>query len=205
MKKLSEQITEIFTTDENEVTLRTLMSTIDERSFGVLISIFALPSALPVPAPGYSTFFSIFLILLSVQMLLNRSHPWFPKRFMNTKIGSGTENKTVATMLKFLQFFENFSRPRFTFLYSMRISSIMLSAVMLLCAVSMISPLPLTNTLPALAIFLIGLGKVQDDGVLALLGLITAVAGLGLSITLHAALIFGGQAALDQLLVFLGQ
>jgi hypothetical protein len=64
----------------------------------------------------------------------------------------------------------------------------------------MISPLPATGTIPALAIFLIAFGMIQDDGIFAILGIFVAIIGLALSIAVHAALIIGGQAAIDQLL-----
>jgi hypothetical protein len=199
MQKLSQQITQIFNSDQEDVTLKTLLKSIDERAFGVIIAIIALPSSIPI-LPGYSAFFSVFLLFLTVQLLLNRPYPWFPERFLHTKLGTSTEDKTVSVMLKVLRFFEKFTKPRLTFLYENRLSEIALSIVMILCSLSMVSPLPATGTIPALAIFLIAFGMIQDDGFFAILGILVAIVGLALSIAVHFLLFFGGQAALDQFL-----
>ena len=56
----------------------------------------------------------------------------------------------------------------------------------LLSAAVLLLPFPLTNSLPALAIFLIGLGMLEEDGLAGLAGVLVAIAGLALG----AALVF---------------
>jgi len=59
---------------------------IGDRGFGVLLIILSLPSALPVPAPGYSTPFGILIAVLALQMIAGRTTPWLPERAARTKL-----------------------------------------------------------------------------------------------------------------------
>jgi hypothetical protein len=60
-----------------------------------------------------------------------------------------------------------------------------------LMAVSMMMPIPLTNTLPAIGIFVTGFGLLDDDGVISLGGLVLCAMG-GILTTLI--LLFGYEA-----------
>ena len=58
-------------------------------------------------------------------------------------------------------------------------------------AISMMIPIPLTNTLPAIGIFVTGFGLLDDDGIISLGGLVLCLMGATLSVTI---LIFGYEA-----------
>lgn len=62
------------------VTLQELLKLSGDRTFGFLLVMLSFPSALPVPAPGYSTPFGLLILLLAVQMLWGRHEPWLPFR-----------------------------------------------------------------------------------------------------------------------------
>ena len=57
-----------------------------------------------------------------------------------------------------------------------------------LMAISMMIPIPGTNTLPAIGIFIVGFGLLDDDGLISLMGLTVCV----LAGTLSGLIIFGG-------------
>ena len=112
----------------------------------------ALPSALPVPAPGYSIPFGIVLLLFAFQRLLGRKSPWIPKWAAKLPISIDTSGRTYAIVEKFLGFFERFVRTRFSALVSVLRIPVVIAIIF--CATCMLIPIPGTNTPPALAIFL---------------------------------------------------
>lgn len=172
------------------ITLRQVLDRLDVRSFGILLAILALPSALPVPAPGYSVPFGIALIFLGVQMVLDRDYPWFPDRLLAREIRVKEDSKFLASMTKFVAFFERFIKPRLGFVYGTHGFRRLLGAVVLTCGVSMCIPVPLTNTAPALGIFLIGLGSLEEDGLIGIGGVCVSIAGLMLAATVISLILY---------------
>jgi hypothetical protein len=175
--KLSEYISTIFENNtKKSIQFSEFLSKINHKGFGVLLAVLALPSALPFSIPGFSTPFGLAEVFLGSQLVLNRQYPWFPKVIMEKNIPTG-DSKFVEAMIKFLRFFEKFSKPRIKILSGgifYRLSGVLI----VLCGISMLLPTPFTNSLPAFAIFLIGLGLLEEDGLLILFGLVAAICGM---------------------------
>jgi len=134
-----------------------------DRGFGILLVLLSLPSALPVPAPGYSTPFGIVLFILGAQMLLGRARPWIPLWAARREIKRKTADKMISGAAKFFSYVELFIRPRFDFV-SGKGGGMLCSLLLLLMSGLMILPIPLTNTLPAMVIFCIGVALTERDG-----------------------------------------
>ncbi len=85
MARLSQELQRYFLEEErpSQVTLADILLLAKERIFGFLLVILSLPSALPVPAPGYSTPFGILIFILAVQLIIGAKIPWLPQRMMN--------------------------------------------------------------------------------------------------------------------------
>ncbi len=197
--KLSKELVNVFDQEKETVSLREILSKIDYKSFGLILTILALPSSLPVPATGYSTPFGIALFVLGAQIFLGREYPWLPEFILNKKVSSGKGKGLLDKMIKFLQFFEKFIRPRHEKYFEKRWLQILIGSVVLVCSASMISPIPLTDTVPAMGIFLIGLGMIEEDFWAVVLGLLVAFVGIFVSLTIHYLLITGGMMAIDHL------
>jgi hypothetical protein len=88
MAKLSNELQRYFfeETRPNQVTLADILLLAGERIFGFLLVILSLPSALPVPAPGYSVPFGILIFILAVQLIIGAKTPWLPPKMMNHAI-----------------------------------------------------------------------------------------------------------------------
>lgn len=186
--------------------LGTLTQGVGKQSFGLTLLLLALPSALPVPAPGYSTPFGIAILLISLQMLLGRQALWLPRRMAQIKLPSKLATKLAKAAQKFLSFSERWIRPRQMWITQ---SSAQNGFALIVAAMAtlMILPIPLTNSAPAMVIFLIGLALAESDGLLAilagLLGLIALLLYAGmlyLLITQGPEIIERGIAALKALL-----
>ena len=106
-------------------------------------------------------------------------------------------------MVKFLKFFEHFIRPRLSFVYTNGFFFRMLGCVVLACGISMCIPVPLTNTGPALGIFLIGLGTLEEDGLFGLGGAFVSFLGLVLAATVIILIAYVGWEAVDMVKDFI--
>ena len=183
LAKLSTELDRTFLQGDRteSITLRDLLDLASERTFGFLFVLLALPSALPVPAPGYSVPFGILLFLLAMQLVIGAKQPWLPPAWLDRGIKPETANGIIRKAIPWLQRVEVFSRPRLTALCTSRLGSAAIGLVVALLACSMMIPIPGTNTIPAMGIFLIGFGLLDDDGFISLVGL--TVGAIGITLT----------------------
>jgi hypothetical protein len=149
------------------LSLREITAAVGEKGFGLLLMVLALPSALPIPAPGYSTPFGVVITLVALQMILGRQTVWLPQRLGNMRIKPSLAETMLRSACRFLHKIERFILPRQLWLRG-RAGQTALGTVVLCMACLMIFPIPLTNTVPAMVIFLIGIGLAEEDGLLAL-------------------------------------
>jgi len=129
--------------------------------------VLSLPSALPVPATGYSTPFGLVFLVLGFQMLCGRLQPWLPQRARRLALKRSLADKTLQAASKLLGLVERIVRPRLAWL-NRRPGAALMSLVVLVMAGLMALPIPATNTFPALVIFLVGAGLSEKDGLLCL-------------------------------------
>ena len=181
----------------HKVTLNELLTLGGERTFGFLFVLLSLPSALPIPAPGYSTPFGIVMFLLAVQLIIGRAKPWLPAGWM----AKGFERTKVAGFISkgipWLQKIEAISRPRLSIICTSPVGRLMLGVAIALMSIAMMIPIPFTNTLPAMGIFVIGFGLLDDDGAISLAGITLCTLALGLVITSAVLLFVFGLDAKD--------
>ncbi len=158
---------------------------VGEKGFGLILMVLSLPSALPVPAPGYSTPFGIVIGLIALQMILGRQTLWIPARLQRIRIKPSLAKSMLGTATRALKKIERWIRPRQRWIRS-RPGQAGLASVILIMACLMMLPIPLTNSFPAVVIFLIGLGLSEEDGLLAV-----GAFGIGLlAVALYAGVIY---------------
>ncbi|MCM1983389.1 exopolysaccharide biosynthesis protein [Lyngbya confervoides] len=188
----------VFETCQAEhIALADLLSVAEERVFGLLFVILALPSALPIPAPGYSIPFGLALFILAVQLMLGWSTPWLPHRLAKHPFSRQKAQGILRAGTPWLQKIEAVTRPRMTYICKGRIGNLILGAAIALMAISMMIPIPGTNTIPAMGIFVLGFGLLEDDGVMSLVGLAICTVGLVVSTSIIGALLWGGSSLVD--------
>ncbi|MEL6552587.1 MAG: exopolysaccharide biosynthesis protein [Cyanobacteria bacterium J06621_11] len=169
-----------------EVTLNELLDIAGERTFGFLFVLLSLPSALPIPAPGYSTPFGVVMFLLAVQLIIGRDQPWMPEKFRKQGFERTKIQGLVGKGIPWLQKIELVARPRLTPVCTSRVGQMVIGIAIALMSISMMIPIPLTNTLPAIGIFVTGFGLLDDDGAISLGGLtICAISAAATSAILY--------------------
>ncbi|NEQ67668.1 MAG: exopolysaccharide biosynthesis protein [Symploca sp. SIO2D2] len=190
MARLSTELQRYFFEEDRQpqVKLIDILSLAGERIFGFLFVIIALPSALPVPAPGYSVPFGFVLLLLAIQLITGARRPWLPQRMMNHAIKLETVQGFVKAGIPWLKRLEAIARPRFTYICTSLPGRVVIGVAIALMSISMMIFLPLTNTLPAIGIFITSFGLIEDDGAISLAGLVVCLMGALLTTSI---LIFG--------------
>lgn len=182
-----------------KVTLAEIMELAGERIFGFLFVLLALPSALPVPAPGYSIPFGILLLFLAVQLIIGAKIPWLPQKWLNYPIPLNKVQGFIKSGTSWLQKIELISRPRLSYICTSFAGRVVIGCAIALMAISMMIPIPGTNTLPAIGIFVTGFGLLDDDGAISLGGLVLCLMGGILSASILLAIWLGGSSLLDLL------
>ena len=160
--------------EKNAFTLRQSIDLLGHRSFGLVIGLLSIPSALPIPAPGYSTPFGIAIALISTQIIIGRESLWLPKKILNIKLSQKLLNKPLKFSISFLSKIEQLTKHRFQALNSDLILKV-IATLSLFLAFLMILPIPMTNTFPAMVIFLISISISQNDGLLKIISLIIGI------------------------------
>ncbi len=166
--RLSDDIRALLTSHDGDIVLGELLQQIGDRGFGMFFIMLSLPSALPIPAAGYSTPFGIMMMLLALQMMMGRKTPWLPERAMKAKVSRKVTGFMNRGVVGFLRQFEHLVRPRFA--WASGRAGLVFAAVIIICMAGlMIIPIPGTNTAPAIVIFLVGVAITEKDGLALML------------------------------------
>lgn len=183
MARLSVELNQYFfeSPPGEKVTLGDILALAGERTFGFLFVLLALPSALPVPAPGYSVPFGIVMLLLALQLVAGRNRPWLPLSWKQKAFELKQLQGFMKAGLPWLGRLESVSRPRLSYICASLPGRIVIGVAISLMSISMMIPIPLTNTLPALGIFVTGFGLLDDDGFISIVGLTLCAMGATLT------------------------
>ncbi|MFT0798647.1 exopolysaccharide biosynthesis protein [Synechococcus sp. R5-12] len=184
---------------EGSICIEDILELAGERSFGLFLAVLSFPSALPLPAPGYSTPFGVFIVLLALQLVAGRTTPWLPKWVLQTSVERKQFQKWAQAGIPWLQRIEKIARPRWRQLCTTRLGQVWLGTWIGLMGISMIIPVPGTNTLPAMGVFVTAFGLLEEDGILCSLGSLICVAGGLLTTSILIGLWWGGTTLLDWL------
>ncbi len=148
-----------------------IVDQLDERAFGLLILLFAIPCLVP-GLPGAQVI-AIPIFLLAMQMALGKQEVWLPKRALAARVKLAWIEMIADFADKRLRWTMKLSKPRYTFLAS-GFAERLVGAI---CAVASVTiMLPITNSIPSLAITLIAVGLLQADGLFTLAGSILGLA-----------------------------
>ncbi len=188
---LSEIVTNVFDEERQPTTYGNMIDEIGQHGMAVILILFALPSALPIPAAGYSTILSIPLFLIGFRLLAGYDTIWLPDRLRQRAFDSKSfSRKLVAGMLRLIRFVENFTKPRLSWLTGSKITRAVLGILIITLAASMALPIPGTNTAPAFGVFLIGFALLEEDGLMLIVGFLASLVALAISLTI---IFFGYQ------------
>ena len=163
----------------DRLTVQDIVSVLRDRAFAILVVLLGLPNCLPMPPP-IPLVCGLLLALVAAQIAAGRASPWLPGALLKRSIPQDAVERAVGRALPVLEKLERWSKPRLEFLdspLSLRLIGLLLFglALGLLVAAPVIGQIPL-----GIAVCLIGLGLVERDGILVIVGL--AFGALGLAV-----------------------
>ncbi|MGE9295220.1 MAG: exopolysaccharide biosynthesis protein [Puniceicoccales bacterium] len=171
--------------DRQDYSLGSILEAVNDKGFGVLLVVLALPSALPVPAAGYSTPFGLLIVTLGLQMLRGRHIPWLPEKASKMRLPRSLFRGMITSGMKFFGMVEHLIRPRMTWI-AQPIGRRLVAVLVILMGLLMCLPIPGTNTVPAGVVFLVGISLSEEDGLFAVLAAVVGV----FAVALYAAAIY---------------
>ena len=154
------------------LTLREIRDRLDERAFGLMILILAIPCLVPA-LYGVPQIVGIPILLLAGQMLVGREEPWLPEALLKRTVSKAMLDRMADFASKRMGWFERLSRPRLK-VFTQGIAEQAAAAFMILATVTIV--LPMTNTVPSVALSLISVGLIQRDGLFVAAGVAVATA-----------------------------
>ncbi|MEL7027800.1 MAG: exopolysaccharide biosynthesis protein [Pseudomonadota bacterium] len=178
-------------TPEVQVTLGQVFDGMEERGFGLLLLLLALPCCLPF-VYLLPQIVAVPMILLSGQLASGRHAPWLPQKLRDRAFPLSALQDVVGRAKKYVGWLERLAHPRLTFLTSHKASRIVGALLAIPCA-SILVPLPSTNTVPGIGVTIASVGLIERDGLLVAVGLAIGLAWVGL-------LAIGGPALIGWLL-----
>lgn len=169
------------------VQLRELLSALGDRGMASALLLTTLPQLLPIPL-GFSNLLTLPIILVAAQMITGRQSPWLPRWVMDRPIQWRRLDAACARVVPPLRRVERLICPRLGIVRSAwgnRLIGIGCLAFALVC----LAPLPLTGWLPAGALFVIGVGMLEGDGLVMLLGLALGVVAVAVFLAVVTGLV----------------
>lgn len=152
------------------------LSAMEDRAFGALLLVFAIPNVLPTP-PG-AGILGLPLVVLSLQLATGRM-PWLPETVSTKSLERQKFSALVDRAMPLLQRAERLLRPRMDSLLCPAAERA-LGWFCLLLSIVLLLPIPFGNMLPALAICILALGLLERDGLWILFGAAFGCAAIAL-------------------------
>ena len=166
--------------DSPRVTFGEIVAMLRNRAFGLSLLVFALPCCLPMP-PGIPAACGFVIVLISLQMVFGREGLWLPRAMAARSIDRADLRRLVDRVRPYIQRLERVCRPRFA-VTSARLGEAVIGLVVFLLGVILILPIPiLGNVPPGIATFVIAVGVSERDGVIVLIGLLSAAAAIAVT------------------------
>ena len=175
--------------EQAAVRLGAVLDMVGRRSFGPLLLVAGLIVMAPLigDIPGVPTVVGVFVFLVTLQLLLGRTHFWLPEWLLARRIPRSSLHKAIAWMMPAARFIDRFLRPRLTGLVN---GGARFGLAVLAMLVSLLMPvmefIPFSANAAGLTLTVYGLALIARDGLLALIAF--ALTGLTVGVIAWAIL-----------------
>jgi hypothetical protein len=161
---------------ERSLTIGDLLLVVGPKGHAFLTLFLVLPFLQPIPLPFVSTVFGVTIGIIGFFMAFGRK-PWIPARIASRTIHSTALLKICSGLERLMLRLEHLIRPRgehfLRFFAMQRTNGFLLGLHGLLLALPL--PIPFSNFLPALVLFLIALGSLEEDLAVVALGYLAVI------------------------------
>ena len=173
-----------------------------ERAFGFVLILFSLPNCVPAP-PGIAGIVGTPVLIFGIQMMLGHRHPWLPGFIRRRTISLSKFKRLIDVAEPKLRWLESWCKPRLTQLFGV-VGDRMVGLFAFLAALSVLIPFPGTNFPPSIALVIVSIAVMEEDGYLLILGYLLGIAGLAYTATVLGASYHLIQAAMSSGVSWLG-
>jgi hypothetical protein len=167
-------------------TLDCVMEHLQKRSFGIIIFLLGLVAMVP----GASLLAGLVLMVPAFQMILGHSAPAFPRRIATHLFPTRDLAALMQRSVPVLRRLEKIIHPRWHVAHGAT-GRLVGVVVMLLSALLIFIPIPLSNVVPALMIAFIALAWIEEDGLYLAVSLLAAVLVIAAVVAMICAAVLG--------------
>ncbi|WP_439815961.1 exopolysaccharide biosynthesis protein [Zavarzinia sp. CC-PAN008] len=167
--------------DGKRISMGDIVDGLDDRGFGILMLLLALPCTLPIAPPGVSAIAGLPLALVALQLVFGARHPWLPGFIRRRSFDRGDFRSLIEKSLPVLSRIERLLRPRLPFMVG-DVQERVIAVLILVLALLLSTPFPFTNVPLSLAIVVLAAGQIEHDGLVLLIGIVLGVIAIGLLI-----------------------
>lgn len=165
------------------VSVEQVLQVLGRRSFGPLLLVSGLLTVAPLigDIPGVPTIVGALVLLVSVQLLFKRNHIWLPDWLLRRSVDHQKLEKAIHWMSKPAHFIDSLIKRRFSrVIHGVGFDIIAGTCVLLAAIMPAMEIVPFSANAAGLALTLMGLGVMAEDGLLASISiaLILGTAGL---------------------------
>lgn len=172
-------------------TLASLEKVFADKSFAIIFLLLMILPATPLPTGGITHVFEIIVMLLCLELMIGFKAPWLPKKWKNMHLGKTMTGKVIPVIMRWIRWFEVRSTQRGRSIFKLplfdRFTGLLVFCLTLGALLS--PPFSFLDTLPSLGVVAISLAIILEDFLLLIVGALVGAIGVGLMITLGAAIV----------------
>jgi hypothetical protein len=140
--------------------------------------ILVLPTLIPgPPIPGYSLVFAALIALIASQLVRGYARPMLPGWVLRRSFDRARLDALLLRAMPYVRRFERFAHARPS-AWTTRQGERWIGALVIVVALALAVPVPLGNTPPGLALLAIGLGLIERDTRLLVIGALAGTASV---------------------------
>ena len=156
---------------EPDLSLRTLIERLGDRTFGMLLVLLPILSAVPV----VSIIAGALVAMLGLQMAAGMTRAWLPQAILDRPLPGETVRVALLAFEPKVRAAERIVRPRWHFTEAPIVDRIN-GLVITLLGIIIALPIPLANVVPAFVVIFMGIGLMERDGLVQLSAVVLALA-----------------------------
>ncbi|GJD93101.1 exopolysaccharide biosynthesis protein [Methylobacterium iners] len=188
--RTSDVLTVLAAQENDRLTVGDIVAVLRDRAFALLIVILGLPNCLPMPPP-IPLVCGLLLLMVAVQITAGMAAPWLPRALLRRSVARSDVERAANRAVPLLRRLERWSQPRMR-LFETALGMRVVGLILLTLSLALIVAAPLVGQIPlGIAICLVGLGLVERDGLVVVIGLGVGVLGVMLNAGFVYAIVSG--------------
>lgn len=147
------------------------------RAFGLLFLLFGLPNCLPMP-PGVPVILGVLLVFVALQMAIGFDSLWIPGWLGRRSFRRADLQRVVLKSETWIRRLEQLAKPRYAVVTGAQARRV-IGLIGVVLGLALTLPIPLIGNIPlGIPVVILGLGLVERDGIIIMIGYGATVLGL---------------------------